>query len=160
LPGMREVLRDGPSVGVYVICVDRHGMNECHGVCELDGSALRLTRTRDDNSRIVQPEGITHPTALHLARALAPMRDRLTLARSEAAVPYPVRFLDLLRVRTPAAEDVLAQWGKQKGPTTRVLLGADGSGPVTVDLARQGPYTMLAGTTGAGKSILLQTLVT
>lgn len=163
LPGMREVLRDGPSVGVYVICVDRHGMNECHGVCELDGlegPALRLTRTREDDSRIVQPEGITHPTALNLARALAPMRDRLTLARSEAAVPYPVRFLDLLRLRMPAAEDVLAQWGNQKGPTTRVLLGADGSGPVTVDLARQGPHTMLAGTTGAGKSILLQTLVT
>lgn len=160
LPGMREVLRDGPSVGVYVICVDRHGMNECHGVCELDGATLRLTRTRDDNSRIIQPEGITQQTALNLARALAPMRDRLTLARSEAAVPYPVRFLDLLRLRTPAAEDVVALWGKQNGPTTRVLLGADGSGPVTVDLARQGPHTMLAGTTGAGKSILLQTLVT
>src|SRR4051795_9065010 len=36
----------------------------------------------------------------------------------------------------------------------------DGSGPVSVDLAAQGPHTMLGGATGAGKSILLQTLVT
>jgi len=162
LPGMREVLRDGPSVGVYVICVDRHGMNECHGMCELDGVWLRLTRTRDDHPRTVQPEGITPFTALNLARALAPMRDRLTLAKADAAIPYPVRFLDLLHLRapTPSAADVLALWERQAGPTTRVLLGVDGSGPVTVDLARQGPHTMLAGATGAGKSILLQTLVT
>ncbi|MGW4800477.1 FtsK/SpoIIIE domain-containing protein, partial [Nonomuraea sp. NPDC004297] len=45
-------------------------------------------------------------------------------------------------------------------PTTRVCVGADGSGPVTVDLAADGPHTMLGGATGAGKSILLRTLVT
>jgi S-DNA-T family DNA segregation ATPase FtsK/SpoIIIE len=38
LPGMKEVLREGPSVGVYAICVDRHDMNECRGLVELDGA--------------------------------------------------------------------------------------------------------------------------
>jgi S-DNA-T family DNA segregation ATPase FtsK/SpoIIIE len=42
----------------------------------------------------------------------------------------------------------------------RVPLGADARGTVEVDLVEQGPHTMLAGATGAGKSILLQTLVT
>jgi DNA segregation ATPase FtsK/SpoIIIE, S-DNA-T family len=40
-----------------------------------------------------------------------------------------------------------------------VPLGADARGVVHVDLAEQGPHTMLGGATGAGKSILLQTLV-
>jgi S-DNA-T family DNA segregation ATPase FtsK/SpoIIIE len=71
-----------------------------------------------------------------------------------------VRFLDLLGLGVPTGDGVLDLWGRRPGPTTEVVLGADASGPVTVDLARQGPHTMLAGATGAGKSILLQTLVT
>lgn len=160
LPGMKEVLREGPSVGVYVLCADRQGMNECHGVCELDTTSLRLTRTRDERPSTANPEGISRDTAERLARALAPMRDRLTLAATQNSIPYPVRFLDLLGFATPTAEDVLALWETQPGPTTEVVLGADASGPVTIDLARQGPHTMLGGATGAGKSILLQTLVT
>ncbi|MGH3941590.1 MAG: FtsK/SpoIIIE domain-containing protein, partial [Pseudonocardiaceae bacterium] len=161
LPGMKEVLREGPSVGVYVICVDRQGMNECHGLCELDyASSMRLTRTRDEQPSTVHPDGISRATAERLARALAPMRDRLTLAAAQNAIPYPVRFLDLLDLTIPTPDDVLRLWNRQGGPTTEVVLGANASGPVTVDLARQGPHTMLGGATGAGKSILLQTLVT
>ncbi|MDQ2706942.1 MAG: FtsK/SpoIIIE domain-containing protein [Actinomycetota bacterium] len=160
LPGMKEVLREGPSVGIYVLCADRQGMNECHGLCDLGTTSLRLTRTRDEHPSTACPEGLSRNTAERLARALAPMRDRLTLAATQNAIPYPVRFLDLLGVATPTADDVLTSWKAQPGPTTDVVLGADASGPVTVDLARQGPHTMLGGATGAGKSILLQTLVT
>jgi S-DNA-T family DNA segregation ATPase FtsK/SpoIIIE len=72
-----------------------------------------------------------------------------------------VRLLDLLGIGVPGAQDVLALWsGKRAGPTTRVVLGAGASGPVTVDLAAQGPHTVLGGAAGAGKSVLLRTLVT
>jgi S-DNA-T family DNA segregation ATPase FtsK/SpoIIIE len=40
-----------------------------------------------------------------------------------------------------------------------VTLGVDAAGPVTVDLCRDGPHALIAGTTGAGKSELLLTLV-
>src|SRR5260370_2195594 len=136
------------------------GMNEWHGLCELDATPLRLPRTRSDPPLTARPEGIDRDRAEQLARALAPMRDRLTLARADAAIPPPVRFLDLLGLRVPTAADVHGLWAAQDGPTTEAVLGADGSGPVSVDLARQGPHTMLGGATGAGKSILLQTLVT
>ncbi|MFI0813771.1 FtsK/SpoIIIE domain-containing protein [Streptomyces echinatus] len=160
LPGMDEVLRDGPSVGVYLVCADRRGMNECRGLCEMTGSTLRLTRTPEEHAVTVTPHTLDEAAAEPLARALAPMRDRLTLGSSSNAVPDYVRFLDLLGLGTPSADDVLALWGPGQGPRTRVLLGADAAGPVTVDLAGQGPHTMLGGATGAGKSILLQTLVT
>lgn len=159
-PGMREVLRDGPSVGVYTICVDGRDMNECRGLCEVGKSGSWLRRDRSEQATDVRPDGMDQVEAERLARTLAPMRDRLTLAAAEAAIPYPVRFLDLLEVGTPAEDDVLSRWESLPGPTTEVPLGADGTGPVTVDLAKQGPHTMLAGATGAGKSVLLQTLVT
>ncbi|MFF9090192.1 FtsK/SpoIIIE domain-containing protein [Streptomyces sp. NPDC014991] len=160
LPGMDEVLRDGPSVGVYLVCADRRGMNECRGLCEMTGNTLRLTRTPEEHALTVTPHTLDEAVMEPLARALAPMRDRLTLGSSSNAVPDYVRFLDLLGLGTPTADDVLALWGHGQGPRTRVMLGEDAAGPMTVDLAGQGPHTMLGGATGAGKSILLQTLVT
>lgn len=160
LPGMDEVLRDGPAVGVYVICADRQGMNECRGLCEVGPRTVTLTRTPGDPHVRAQAHALDEPTAERLARALAPMRDRATLAAAQHAIPDRVRLLDLLGLNVPSAADVLALWGEGRGPRTRVVLGADARGPVHVDLAGQGPHTMLGGATGAGKSVLLQTLVT
>jgi S-DNA-T family DNA segregation ATPase FtsK/SpoIIIE len=160
LPGMDVILRDGPSVGIYVVCADRRGMNECHGLCEIGPSGLRLTRTRNDTSIVATPDRLDSRTAEQWARSLTPMRDRITFAKAANAIPGRVRFLDLLGIDNPSADAVLAQWAQDEAPTTKVVLGADASGPVFVDLAKQGPHTMLGGATGAGKSILMQTLVT
>ncbi|WP_232794412.1 FtsK/SpoIIIE domain-containing protein [Pseudofrankia saprophytica] len=159
LAGMRAVLRDGPEAGVYVIAVDRHDMAECRVQCVVDDK-LMIRVTGRDGERVGRAEGLTTAEAEALARAVAPLRDRLTLGSVQASIPYPVRFLDLLGIGQPDARDVADLWSASPGPTTRVPLGADADGPVTVDLAAQGPHTMLGGATGAGKSILLQTLVT
>ncbi|MFC4013466.1 FtsK/SpoIIIE domain-containing protein [Nonomuraea purpurea] len=160
IPGMKEVLRQGPSVGVYVICADQRSLNECRGVCELDGAGMLLTRGRQGLPVSVQPEHLGRRAAERIARAVAPMRDRLTLARAESVIPGSVRLVDALGLGVPDADLILARWNTDPRPTTKVVIGADGSGPVTVDLAADGPHTMLGGATGAGKSILLQTLVT
>ncbi|MFJ2085546.1 FtsK/SpoIIIE domain-containing protein [Micromonospora chokoriensis] len=160
LPGMDEVLRDGPAVGVYLVCADRHSMNECRGLIETSGEAVRLTRSPDGPAMTLRADRLDAATAERLARALAPMRDRATLGATQNAIPGAVRLLDLLDIGAPTADDVLALWERGRGPRTRVVLGADATGPVHVDLAGQGPHTMLGGATGAGKSVLLQTLVT
>jgi S-DNA-T family DNA segregation ATPase FtsK/SpoIIIE len=162
LAGMREVLRDGPSVGVYSICAGEADLNECRAVLDLRARPV-LIGERSVQPQALRPEGLDAATAERLARALAPMRDRLTLSAGQDAIPAQVRLLDLLdglAAGAPSGEQVLKLWSQHPGPTTRVLLGADAAGPVSVDLARQGPHTMLAGATGAGKSVLLQTLVT
>ncbi|MGW0432229.1 FtsK/SpoIIIE domain-containing protein [Micromonospora sp. NPDC003197] len=160
LPGMNEVLRDGPAVGVYAICADRRDMSECHGICEVNPTSVRLTRSPDAQRVTATPDRLDAATAEQLARALAPMRDRATLAAAQHAIPDRVRLLDLLEMGVPTADDVLGLWGDGQGPRTRIPLGAGDHGTVYVDIARQGPHTMLGGATGAGKSILLQTLVT
>ena len=160
LPGIKDILLLGPEAGVYVVCADSQGMAECRGVCELTADGLRLFSSPDSELVTGIPDGVDRARAEQVARALAPMRDRMPAA-VETAIPYPVRLLDLLGIGVPSAQDILARWSeKREGPTTRVVLGADATGPVTVDLAAQGPHTMLAGAPGAGKSILMQTLVT
>lgn len=161
LPGVGDILRLGPDVGVYAICADIRGMTECRGLCELTADGIRLIRTPNAPVVTAVPDGMDAAQAEQVARALTPMRDRISGSDGAAAVPYPVRLLDLLGIVVPTPEDILALWrAKKQGPQTRVVLGADAIGPVTVDVARQGPHTMLGGATGAGKSILLQTLVT
>lgn len=86
--------------------------------------------------------------------------DRLarTFARTDAPSPAPGRLLDLLGVDPADEEDVAAWW--QAPPTTCVVVGSGDDGElVTVDLAADGPHALVGGTTGAGKSELLQTLV-
>ena len=62
-------------------------------------------------------------------------------------------------IDTVSAADVRRLWQEHPGLTTRVPLGEDEKGIVYIDLARDGPHAILAGTTGAGKSVLLQSFV-
>ncbi len=162
LPGMKEVLREGPAVGVYSICVDAGSLNEARGEVRFqpDGTLGVLT-DRNAAVRPSQADACGLPQAEQIARLICPLRDRLTLASSAHSIPYPVRFMDLLGVSgSLTAQQVTDLWRRHDGASTRVVLGRDAEGPVFVDIAAQGPHTMLGGATGAGKSILLQTFVT
>ncbi|MBA2696004.1 MAG: FHA domain-containing protein, partial [Actinobacteria bacterium] len=62
----------------------------------------------------------------------------------------------------PGADDVTAvlrRW-EHRPSSTRCRLGLGAAGPVEIDLAVDGPHALVAGTTGAGKSELLRTMVT
>jgi DNA segregation ATPase FtsK/SpoIIIE, S-DNA-T family len=97
--------------------------------------------------------------AERISRGLAPLR---AAGADAAPLPSEVRLAELLAAELdPAcAEAALRHWRRPgpRGPTA--LIGLDGSGPVRVDLRRDGPHGLVGGTTGAGKSELLQTLVT
>lgn len=75
------------------------------------------------------------------------------------ALPDRVALGDLPDVGPPDDATVRARWAATRPIGLRATLGADQHGPVSVDLVRDGPHALVAGTTGAGKSALLQTLV-
>ncbi|WP_440101395.1 FtsK/SpoIIIE domain-containing protein [Streptosporangium sp. H16] len=159
LPGVVALLRDGPSVGVYTICLDREERllpEECTAVVATGPEGV-LVRTGPgappENVRVDSPDVGWYE---HLARALAPLRG--VGDGDESALPGSVRLLDLLGIEPPTADAVAAGWALG-GRSTRAILGAGYDGDFSVDLVRDGPHALVAGTTGSGKSELLQTLV-
>ena len=91
-----------------------------------------------------------------VSRALAPLRDPGADQTDE--LPVSVRARDLFDLADLSPDTIRARWEQARGgAATPVGTGSDG--PIEIDLARDGPHALVAGTTGAGKSELLQTLV-
>ena len=120
----------------------------CTTVLEVGGRTARLTE--GDRTRALPFVGVSPGVAEAVARGLA--------GRSH---PHPassgdVLLGDLPGVPPPEAGAIALRWGR---PALTVPVGraADGS-PVVVDLVRDGPHALVAGTTGSGKSELLATI--
>ncbi|GAA0399435.1 FtsK/SpoIIIE domain-containing protein [Microbispora corallina] len=160
LPGMPQVLRQGPRAGVYTIALDadeRLLPEECATVVSCDAAgAVRLHGGGLDPIDGIRADQVSASWADRLARALAPLRD---VSRDDpaSALPDSVRLLDLLGAgaAVPSPSELAERWGR----STRAVIGVGPEGPFEVDLGRDGPHALVAGTTGAGKSELLQTLI-
>ena len=160
---LAALLREGPAAGLYFLCLDETAARlptECRqGVVQLaddDGSArATLLRPGDEHGRIAA-DAVSPAACETAARALAPVIDAggRTAASS---LPSSVRLLDAAGLEPPDPQQIQARWAAG-GRTTQALLGLRADGPFVLDLA-QGPHLLVAGTTGSGKSELLQTLV-
>lgn len=164
LPGLARLLAEGPAVGMLLLCCDEDVVSlptECRATAEVVGDVgtrLRVTteehRTYDD----VVADGVGDRWAHRLARAIAPLRDA-TPDDLRHDLPDSARLPDLLPF--DAADPAALETAWRVTPRgTSIPLGVDDRGePFVVDLARDGPHALVAGTTGSGKSELLQTLV-
>ena len=150
-PARPLLQRDDGSVAGIVLADRADRLPSCcTTVVELtdDLGAGRVTSTRGGTET---PEllaaGVTEAVAATAARASARLEDP-EAAGSVVGLPHEVRLLDLIDPERSTGSRAVAPIG----------VGPDGR-TVEVDLDRDGPHVLVAGTTGAGKSELLRTLV-
>ena len=119
-------------------------------------------------------ETVGETDALDLARALAPMQDAGAPIDDASDLPSTVPLLALLGADIAARpEAVIDRWQesnsllsgplapepKRRAGTLRAVVGQGAAEPFTVDLRLQGPHALVGGTTGSGKSELLQSWI-
>ena len=103
--------------------------------------------------------GISRSTAEAAARRMAPLLDPED-DDGTGGVPSSVSLAELEPTGDDTAMSIARRWrraGVDPAPIAR--LGVSAEGVVDVDLARDGPHGLIAGTTGSGKSELLRTVV-
>ncbi|MDX6199113.1 MAG: segregation ATPase FtsK/SpoIIIE, family [Actinomycetota bacterium] len=167
ISGLSAVLADGPSVGVFTIALEQDARllpEECGATAVLGGDAetrlaVRIAGVADLTDAVADAVSPSYADAI--ARALAPLRDD-GRDRGADGLPASVRWTDVTELPLAGGgEDVarvITRWAAP-GRTTAAVLGRGPDGVFAVDIDRHGPHALVAGTTGAGKSELLQTLI-
>ncbi|MFG2226350.1 FtsK/SpoIIIE domain-containing protein [Streptomyces sp. NPDC048644] len=161
LPGVVTILREGPAVGVYSICVDtdeRTLPEECATVVVGGaGHPASLRQQRADQIDGILADEVVHSWYEATGRRLAPLRD-VSKNQGEAALPTAARLLETIGLEDPDAAAIAGRW-RAGGRSTKAVVGYSLDGPFALDLVSHGPHGLVAGTTGSGKSEFLQTLV-
>lgn len=159
-PGMTSLLKTGAFVHVYFVCLDRTPRElpeECRAVIELHGDTLDLETTAQKHIDGVRRDVVESAWLERLGRALAPIRDVSTEDLS-SSLPAASRLLDVLGLDAPQGQDLVRVWSGG-GRTTKAVIGEGLDGAFRIDVRADGPHGLVAGTTGSGKSELLQTII-
>jgi DNA segregation ATPase FtsK/SpoIIIE, S-DNA-T family len=153
---------------------------DCGAVVEFGVSGTRLAVVSEGGGLPIQnviADLVAEHRAAACARALAPLRDQPDDAligvgdRDEVnggqsspphgnRLPDAVRLLDLLGAEVLDESEAARRWTNARPGAERIAtVGVHASGHYRIDLGRDGPHMLVAGTTGAGKSEFLRTLV-
>lgn len=162
---LTELLTQGPDAGVHFVWVGSASdqiPHFCGAVAEVnpDRASVDL-KFATDGSRI-RPctfEALSAEDTAACARRLAPIVDNSVPLTRDAGVPRSVPLIDLIGGTDVLTKPETIQHRWTIGTELRAPLGVTGRGQLALDIRSDGPHGLVAGTTGAGKSELLQSLV-
>jgi len=162
LPGLGELAESGPSVGMAVMWfADDYG--SLPAGCSV---TLRLTDGSGTEALLTRPGQATSHVLLDrvgpdwsekIARSLACLRDAED-GSFAGGIDRVVGLRELLGLLDGEATAVRQRW-QSRSDRPATALGITRAGPFELDLLRDGPHLLIAGTTGSGKSELLRALI-
>ena len=161
-PLRRFLASDRPVTTIVTIDGDDTVPAFCRSVLEIGTRARARWHHPADGSvgsDRLHVAGLATDTACRIAQCLAGLSDPEDPAGAGSELTTDLRIGDLPGVPSTAAA-IAASWrsgGDDPAPAAPIGLSLEGV--VEVDLVRDGPHALIAGTTGAGKSELLRTLV-
>lgn len=162
LPGMVPILEHGAALGVHVLALDSDRSRlpeEASSVVlvDVDDPALASLETPRGFFPTVLIDGCSTIDAERIARSLCSI-EHVSGVGDEAMLPTSVRMVDLLDIDLDDPGYLVRRWSAQPR-NTFVVVGANADGEFAIDISRDGPHALVAGTTGSGKSEFLQALV-
>lgn len=157
-----RLLDAGPAAGIRVLWLGRDEAllpRQCRVVVRVaPGPAASVLASTDPGTAPVAftAEAADVDAVDSMARHLSPLRDVTSVAQA-GALPRVVGLAEVLGACGPG--DVGNAWERSSGRSLAAPVGAGAEGPFTLDLVDQGPHLLIAGTSGSGKSELLQSMV-
>ena len=176
-----ELAERGPTVGIYVIWIATEVAAlpaACTVFLDIPRPGANAVGGFVHQGLVVSPivlEELDADTTMGLARTLAPVVDLSARSGDVSDLPRAVSLLALAGTElATSSEAVVERWTESrsiitgpKAPPTppkhagslRAILGQTGSDVHALDLRADGPHALVGGTTGAGKSELLQSWI-
>ena len=155
LPGMVPILEHGTAHGIHV---DR--ARHRAGATARRGEERRRHRRRRRRARSLRDRHgvlpdrarrrrLTRAPAEQVARSLCSIR-HVSGVGDDAMLPTSVRMVDLLKIDLDDPAPLVKRWQTQPR-NTFVVVGANADGEFALDISRDGPHALVAGTTGFGQ---------
>lgn len=158
-----SILEDGPAVAVHVLWLGSRADDlpgECGAVADVESRPPSFDLTLPSTgTRLVDAvlDRVSIAGARDIAMSLSAVKD-VTAGGARGQIPRTVNLLDVLGLQHPTVELLSERW-RAADFGVSAPLGIASGGVFTIDLRHDGPHALVGGTTGAGKSELLQSFV-
>jgi S-DNA-T family DNA segregation ATPase FtsK/SpoIIIE len=177
-----DLAERGAAFGIWVIWVSE-ALSDLPACCktfvQVPATGDRAVASFVDTSKTVDPltiESLDLSVAEEWARLMSPIVDAAVRDESQSDIPRSVSLLTLVgRDLATAPERVVERWVENRSVLTgphsagkkargrpgnlRAVIGEGPAGPHVLDLRLHGPHALVGGTTGAGKSEMLQSWI-